>query len=108
MEQQGDKTEQATPKRLEQAYNRGQVARSAEVQTVFVLIAALIAFTFSGGEIWRTLGNTLISVLSHLHDTPLALDSMQRYAIHSMLVLGQCVWPILIATMLGGLLAGGI
>ena len=35
----GDKTEQATPKKLEEAFNKGQVARSAEVQTAFVLMA---------------------------------------------------------------------
>src|SRR5580698_9480529 len=107
-DQSGDKTEQATAKRLEQAHNKGQFARSAEVQTVFVLMAALIALAFSGGEIWRTLGNTQISVLSHLHDTPLVLDSMQGYAIRCALPLGQCVWPVVAATMLAGLLAGGI
>jgi flagellar biosynthetic protein FlhB len=104
----GDKTEQATGKRLEQAHAKGQFARSAEVQTVFVLMAALMALTFYGGEIWRTLGNTQISMLSHLHDTPLTADIMQSYAIRGALVLAQCVWPVLVATILAGMLAGGL
>jgi flagellar biosynthetic protein FlhB len=33
---------------------------------------------------------------------------MQGYAVSAVLLLGQCVWPVLAATMIGGLLAGGI
>ena len=39
----GEKTEQATPRRLEEALKKGQFARSPEVQTVFVLCGGLIA-----------------------------------------------------------------
>jgi flagellar biosynthetic protein FlhB len=104
----GEKTEQATPKRLEQAHAKGQFAKSREVQTAFILMAALMALMLSGPEIWRILGNSLITVLSHLHDTPLTLDAMQGYAITGVLTLGECVWPILAATVLASLLAGGI
>jgi flagellar biosynthetic protein FlhB len=104
----GDKTEQATPKKLEQAHNRGQFAKSPEVQTVFVLMAAMMALKLSGAEIWRLMAHTEVSIFSHLHDTPLTLGAMQGYSINAAMVFGQCVWPILTATMLGGLLAGGL
>ena len=39
----GDKTEQATPKKLEEALKKGQIPQSAEVQTVFVLLFGLAA-----------------------------------------------------------------
>ena len=107
-EQTGDKTEQATPKRLEQAHNKGQFARSAEVQTAFVLMAALSALMLSGGEMWRMMAHTQVSVLSHLHDTPLTVNVMQGYAANGALLFGHCVWPVLVATMLAGLLAGSI
>ena len=107
-EQVGEKTEQPTPRHLEEALNKGQIARSPEVQTVFVLLAALLALKFSGVETWRLMGGALVSCLSHLHDTPLSENAMQRYAVSGALLLGQCVWPVLAATMLGGLLAGGI
>ncbi|MGP8202006.1 MAG: flagellar biosynthesis protein FlhB [Limisphaerales bacterium] len=107
-EQVGDKTEQATPRKLEKAHDKGQFARSREVQTAFVLMAALTAMTFSGGEMWRLMANTQVAMLSHLHDTPLTMNAMQGYAIRSALVLGGCVWPVLAATVLAGLLAGGI
>jgi len=107
-EQIGDKTEQPTPRHLEEALKKGRVARSREVQTVFVLMAGLLALKFTGAETWRLMARSLISTFSHLHDTPLSLNAMQGYAVTGALLLGQCVWPVLAATMVGGLLAGGI
>jgi flagellar biosynthetic protein FlhB len=107
-EQAGEKTEQATPKKLEEAWKKGQFARSAEVQTACVLTAAMLALMFSGREIWQSMANTEVAVLGHLHDTPLTPSAMQGYSINALLVFGHCVWPVLAATMLAGLLAGGI
>jgi flagellar biosynthesis protein FlhB len=107
-EQAGEKTEQATPKKLEEAFKKGQFARSPEMQTAFVLMAALTALMFTGGEIWQVMANTQVAMLSHLHDTPLTLSAMQGYAITAAMVLGHCVWPILAATLVAGLLSGGI
>ncbi len=107
-EQVGEKTEKASLKRLEEAYKKGQFARSAEVQTAFVLMAAMTALMFSGREMWSLVANAEVSLFSHLHDTPLSLNVMQSYAIKSVLLFGHCVWPVLAATVTAGLLAGGI
>ncbi len=104
----GERTEQPTPRRLEEAVKRGQFARSAEVQTVFVLGAALLAMKFAGAELWRRLATAQVSVLGHLHDIPLSLDSLPGYAVNAGLVLLLCVAPVFVATTAGGLLAGGI
>jgi flagellar biosynthesis protein FlhB len=107
-EQAGEKTEKPTGKRLEEAINKGQMARSPEVQTVFVLGGVLVALVLTGQEMWRTMGQSYISTLGHLHDTPLTLDAMQGYAIIGAMALGHCVWPVMLAAVVGGLLAGGI
>ena len=107
-ESRGDKTEQATPRRLEEALKQGQFARSAEVQTVFVLFGGMLALLFSGHETWRHLSQTMSGTLGHLHDFPVKIDGMQKFFIDLFLVLGTCVWPVLAATAVGGLLAGGI
>jgi len=104
----GEKTEQPTTRRLEEAVKRGQFARSAEVQTVFVLMGALMALKFSGESTWRSLAGSLTAILGHLHEIQLNLDAMQAYAVTAALVLGGCVAPIVVATMGAGLLAGGI
>jgi flagellar biosynthetic protein FlhB len=104
----GEKTEQPTQRRVEEAIQKGQFPRSAEVQTVMVLMAAMLALTFTGQESWRLMTSSFTGTLGHLYQFPLALDNLQSYAIHSSLFLGQCVWPIILAAMLGGLLAGGL
>ena len=106
-EQQGDKTEQATPRRLEDAWNKGQFARSSEVQTVFVLFAALTALLFTGQEIWQLLGRLMYGSLAHLHDTSVSFDNIVPLIVGVLKVAGACVWPILAATAVGGLLGAG-
>jgi flagellar biosynthetic protein FlhB len=54
------------------------------------------------------MGKSFVTSFTHLNDTPLSLNAMPGYAISGTLLLGQCVWPVLAATMVGGLLAGGI
>jgi flagellar biosynthetic protein FlhB len=78
------------------------------VQTVVVLGAAMLALTLFGQESWRQMVLTFNGTLGHLHDIPLTFDGMQGYAISSALVVGKCVWPMVIAALLGGLLAGGV
>jgi flagellar biosynthetic protein FlhB len=107
-EQTGEKTEQATPRRLEDALKRGQIAQSAEVQTVFVLFGFLAALTFAGHEIWQQFVSVMAMTLGHLHDTTITFDSLQGYGISGTFVLLKCVGPIVLATVLAGLVAGGI
>ncbi len=107
-ESSGEKTEQATPRRLEDAIKRGQIAQSAEVQTVFVLMGALAAMGFAGREIWQQFVSAITMTLGHLHDTTITQNSLQGYSITGLLVVAKCVGPIVLATSLAGLLAGAI
>jgi flagellar biosynthesis protein FlhB len=107
-EETGEKTEQPTPRKLEEAVKRGQIARSAEVQTVFVLLGSLAALTFTGSEIWQQFVNVTVLTLGHLHDTTISSSSLQGYGISGVFVLLKCVGPIILATTLAGLVAGGI
>ncbi len=107
-EKAGEKTEQASPKRLEEAIKKGQFARSAEVQTLFVLMSGLMGIKFAGPEIWRIFTGAQVSILGHLHELPLSLNLMQGYAAAGVLAIAAATGPVVIATMAGGLLAGGI
>jgi|YelNatPaOPRAMG01_1025707.scaffolds.fasta_scaffold13456_5 flagellar biosynthetic protein FlhB len=107
-EHSGEKTEQPTPRRLEEAAKRGQFARSAEVQTIFVLGAGMLALTFAGREMWHQLVCAFTGTLGHLHQFRLSLDQMQAYGLGGALVWIQCVAPVVLAGLVGGLLAGGI
>ena len=90
-EQLGEKTEQATPRKLEEALKKGQIARSAEVQTLFVLGGGLLALTFAGSEIWRQLALAVSGTLGHLHEFNPTASAMQSYSIGAALLLAKCV-----------------
>jgi flagellar biosynthetic protein FlhB len=107
-EQLGEKTEQPTPRRQEDALKKGQIARSAEVQTAFVLLGGLTALMFTGQETWGYLVQATVTSLSHLHDTAITANAMQGYMLLGTLVVFKCAGPVVIGTALCGLLAGAI
>lgn len=107
-EQTGEKTEQPTPRRLEEAIKKGQIARSSEVQTVFVLLGFLAAMTFAGQEIWQQFVSVMVLTLGHLHDTDITTNSLQGYGVSGTFVLLKCVGPVILGTATAGLIAGAI
>ena len=76
MESAGEKTEQATSRKLEEASGKGQFARSAEVQTVFVLAGGMLALSFTGYETWRYFTAAFTGILGHLGGFSLTADMM--------------------------------
>jgi len=107
-EETGEKTEQPTQRKLEEALKHGQTPRSAEVQTVFVLLGGIAAMTFSGREIWQTFVNAEVQVFSHLHSTTITTDSLQAYGVTAVMTVVKCTAPFVLCTMLAGLIAGAI
>ena len=107
-EDSGEKTELPTQRKLEDALSQGRIPRSAEVQTVCVLMGGLAAMLFTGREIWQTLAGTTVSMLSHLHDTDLSVNSLQGYGVLGVMLILKCAGPIVIGAGLSGLIAGAI
>ncbi|MGB9602083.1 MAG: EscU/YscU/HrcU family type III secretion system export apparatus switch protein [Verrucomicrobiia bacterium] len=104
----GEKTEQPTPRRLEEAARRGQFARSPEVQTVFVLGGGLLLLTMMGREMFQNLTTAMTGVFGHIHDIQLSQNNLQVLFIKGTVVFFACVAPVAIGTIAFGLLAGGI
>src|SRR5688572_29860481 len=107
-EQVGEKTEQATPKRLEDALRKGQFARSPEVQTVFVLCGGLIALRMAGLDAWQRLAHVFIGIFNGIDRISIVPGNMQIYLINGALLFAMCVGPVVLCTIIAGLLAGGI
>ena len=104
----GEKTEQPTQRKLEDAQKQGNIPRSPEVQTVFVLLGATAGLVFTGHETWGLLIGSLNATLGHLHDTPISANLMQSYAISWVWLVMRCAGPIVLGCLVAGLLAGGI
>lgn len=102
----GEKTEQPTAKRLEEALKQGQIPRSAEIQTASVVFAGMWAVQRFGPETWRNFVEVFQRVFSHLHDTKLEFDALPDLAAKSSMMILTCASPVVIATAAAGLLAG--
>ena len=77
-----DKTEQATPKRQKEAQEKGQVAKSMEVTSVFVLCGAVAVFYFSGPWMFGQIKLFMHEIFIHLGDYEFAdFKSSQNFLI---------------------------
>ena len=73
-----DRTEEATPRKRQQARQRGQVARSQEVNTALVLFVGLVLMRVWGGGLVERLGETMVAWLeSAARDDLTRADAMQ-------------------------------
>ena len=73
-----DKSEDPTQKRLEEALKRGDVVKSQEVNTWFVIAGAtLVLMTFSGG-MGEGLTTTMRGLLANAHDIKMDGPSLPR------------------------------
>ena len=59
-----DKTEKATPKKNEEARNKGQVAKSPDVNGAVVLSASIIALAAFGPGMFRRMEEATIGILA--------------------------------------------
>ncbi|MEM3112632.1 MAG: flagellar biosynthesis protein FlhB [Candidatus Anstonellales archaeon] len=66
-----ERTEQATPRRREEARKRGQVAKSREIPSVAILLSGISLIFITGSYFYRHLSGEMVSLLSYLGRPPL-------------------------------------
>lgn len=98
-----EKTESATGKRRQEARDEGQVARSVEAVTVFVLGAALVGLWVSAGNIYAELGALTRYSLSQVYGPPMTRDSVLQFSVAVTGSLVRSILPVMLASVLGGL-----
>ncbi len=80
-----ERTEEATPKRQEEARNKGQISRSRELTTMFILLTSSFVFLFMGQQLSFSLENLMINNFSisrqHVFD--------QYFLINALLMSGK-------------------
>ena len=70
----GEKTEQPTQQRLDDARKKGQVARSREVDSAVVLLATFAVFRFGGSRMWNSAESLIIDTYAELDRDPLTTE----------------------------------
>ena len=74
----GDRTEKATGRRREQARNKGQVAKSQEVNGAFILVVGMGVLVASSGHFAHVLGRNATYLLSQAHSLDISVGGGVR------------------------------
>lgn len=85
-----ERTEQATPKRREEARRKGQVAKSREIPSVFVLMGGASILVLFGSYLYRHLSDLMIRSFKQVGARPFSLETVQLLnveVIHSFLLI---------------------
>jgi flagellar biosynthesis protein FlhB len=94
-----DKTEKATPKRKEDARNKGQVARSTDLNGAGVLLAGLLALGIAGESIARGMAALMTDMLRATAD-PRRLESADGLGPifeQAGMAIVAAIWPVILA-----------
>jgi flagellar biosynthesis protein FlhB len=83
---QEDKTEDPTQRKLEQALEKGDVPKSTEVATFFMLAAATLSFMIFAGSHTRDLALSLKSFLGNIHQFSVDGQALRAIAKHSLTI----------------------
>ncbi len=99
-----EKSEDPTAKRLEDAIKRGDVAKSQEVNTWFLLFGATIAFFIFGGASANKLAIAFRDVLGNLHvatDPSLVMRAIMRLSLQVLIAIGPLMAILVVAAIAG-------
>lgn len=106
-----EKTEPASPRRLEKARDEGQVARSRELGTFLALISGIGALWFGGGVMYRALEGVLRSGLWFdprvSRDTDVMLSVAGRSAWEALLLVLPIFGLLLVVAIFSSVALGG-
>ncbi|MBP2650229.1 MAG: flhB [Firmicutes bacterium] len=94
-----EKTEEATPKRKEESRQKGQVAKSAEVNSAFVILSAFLALKMIGPYIYTELTMFMRFMFTDFSTTDFTIDGMQVILINFIIVFLKTSLPIMLVIM---------
>ena len=89
-----EKTEDPTSRRIDEAREKGDVAKSSEIPSAAVLLAGLLAMYFLGDYLLARFYNVLRYYLSNLHTIKIVQDNMTSISKNTMLFTLTVVGPI--------------
>lgn len=101
-----NKTEQPTGKRLEEAAQRGQFARSTDLNTAAALVAGALTLSWFGPRMWDNLTRSVADGLMQTHRAPLTDGDVPALAAQFLRQAGLIALPALVMGWLLGLVAG--
>src|SRR4051812_24728131 len=105
---QEQKTEKPTEKRLNEAHEKGQFAKSHEITVLFVFTALLAVLGFTAQSASRDIAEYAAGMFTRFASTPVARDTVTVQLSEMMLITGRALAPLLAGVVGATLLAGGV
>jgi flagellar biosynthetic protein FlhB len=102
------KTETATPRRREDARKKGQVARSAELNTALGILGGLVIFNLAGRFIFEELAKVSRFFWGNLTQDELGLDTLSQHSLTLGLEFLYILSPLLLGALLLALLTNAL
>lgn len=94
-----EKTEEATPKRKEEARKKGQVAKSVEINSAFAILTAFLAIKLAGPYIYTELTDYMQITYSNLVMKDFTIQSVHLLFINFSLVFLKAALPVMVAIL---------
>jgi flagellar biosynthesis protein FlhB len=104
-ESEDNKTEQATPKRTQDAREKGQVAKSREVGSAFIMVACLAYFYFGVGGIIGPMMEMMKGSFRDLQRVDLTVEMIQLLVFTLLVKTLAMIMPLLLTLMAAGVVA---
>lgn len=104
---QDQKTEQPTEKRLSEAADRGQFAKSHELTVLFPLAATLGVLAMTAQSASREVSEYAVRIFSHYATTSVASDTITVQLGEAMETFARAIAPFLVAVVIAVLMASG-
>ena len=98
----GEKTEDPTAKRRDDARKKGQIGRSQEISAAFVLLGGFFAMKVLGASIYTEIANYTVYIFGHLNQD-VDTESVMQLFLGIMVVLAKTALPIMVIIMVIGL-----
>jgi flagellar biosynthetic protein FlhB len=100
-----ERTEQATPKKREEARKKGQVAKSRELPSIAVLLAGLMTLFWGSSWFYHNLVTVMRYYLHQITYPHILVSNMHSFAITGFKQVTLILWPLFLAIFLVAILS---
>jgi flagellar biosynthetic protein FlhB len=98
------RTEEPTEKKIREAREKGQVAKTAELPSSLVVIFGFLVLFFIGTWIWDTLARMTVFYLTNFSRFSITESSVLQELFRSLEVLGKTLLPVFVAVIVAAIL----
>lgn len=100
-----EKTEAPTDKRRSEAREKGTVAKSTEVNSVVVLLAALVLLKIFGPWMIKEMSACLADYFSSISDKEMTITRVVSISAHSLVLMLRVMLPVIMGILIVGIIA---